>query len=37
MFIETVSVPAKRAFSLENNECLKVHLYVILAGSDKGK
>lgn len=36
MFIEKVRMPTKRAFSLVNTEGLKVHLYVILTGSDKG-
>lgn len=37
MFIEKVRMPAKGAFSLENTEKLRVHLYVILTRSDKGK
>lgn len=37
MFIEKVRMPAKRAFSLEDTEGLKVHLYAILTRSDKGK
>lgn len=37
MFIEKVRMPAKGAFSLENTERLRVHLHVILTGSNKGK